>query len=517
MSDILETSPPASESGNIRLLPDDLSPFSLSQVRFSPLLPFQFLRPESQWRSIDLSGIEMAAPKGMVRDPVYGAIELTPLEQSIVNHPAFQRLQDVAQMSSRHTILGSELIHSRYEHSIGALCIADRIATQLGLSQEQRKLVRIGALLHDFGHLPYSHTLEKIVGRAMGFDHNKNLIDRINDTGIGKILADNGVDAGFLVKEIETAKKQPTVIGCTVKLADRFDYVVRDLHYAPVKPEIKERAKDLATTIIGGMGLNGERLTVEHTLMPQVLEFSKLRDLVFTNFALSPATLIFVKRFEEAFRDAFLRDPDLKSAVLSLTDEELLEYLPEDETEMLRGPIEHFERPILGFALSDIKDESLSFFEDGRFVSEVSAKLCRELPVEGFSAIVTPCCASSPIMFFVSGAPGDDKEPTLEILPDVVQRENRFAFVSLTSEHAHREAELAMIILDLVRPHLKDGAEPTPRIVGTIEESVFDSKVIEVKNSLRSQLLFGGIPESMIVNNQPYYFADSTPEAIGSF
>ena len=50
--------------------------------------------------------------------------------------------------------------HTRLEHSLGAFHIADRLAQEMAMNDEDRQLLTTAALLHDVGHGPFSHTLE---------------------------------------------------------------------------------------------------------------------------------------------------------------------------------------------------------------------------------------------------------------------------------------------------------------------------------------------------------------------
>jgi HD superfamily phosphohydrolase len=109
--------------------------------------------------------------------PVHGYVELWPEELAVVDHPAFQRLRRVRQLGFAHFVFPGGT-HTRFEHSIGALHVAQRIIDSINknadgvappqttswcrqaLGEDVARLVRVGALLHDIGHLPFGHTLE---------------------------------------------------------------------------------------------------------------------------------------------------------------------------------------------------------------------------------------------------------------------------------------------------------------------------------------------------------------------
>ena len=50
--------------------------------------------------------------------------------------------------------------NTRFIHSLGVMHIADKIAISLGLTCQDRKIVRLAGLLHDIGHYPLSHVCE---------------------------------------------------------------------------------------------------------------------------------------------------------------------------------------------------------------------------------------------------------------------------------------------------------------------------------------------------------------------
>ena len=97
---------------------------------------------------------------GRVLDNVHGFIYYTMAEERIMNTLLFKRLQSIKQLSIVNWVFpGSE--HTRYIHSLGVMYIADKMALQLKLSPEHRKIVRLAGLLHDIGHYPLSLVCEQ--------------------------------------------------------------------------------------------------------------------------------------------------------------------------------------------------------------------------------------------------------------------------------------------------------------------------------------------------------------------
>src|SRR5512147_1167859 len=114
-----------------------------------------------------------------VIDPIYGRVEISELEQLIINTPEMARLRRIQQLGLADlSFPGAN--HTRFEHSVGTLFIADKIAKALGVPEEEIVKVRLAALLHDIGHSAFSHVVESVLKRNPGYQpviNGKKLIN----------------------------------------------------------------------------------------------------------------------------------------------------------------------------------------------------------------------------------------------------------------------------------------------------------------------------------------------------
>lgn len=176
----------------------------------------------------------MLATLKFVRDPIYGFIGLTNSEIKLLNSPFLQRLRRIKQLGNTHLVYPTAC-HSRFEHSLGVLHIANRMAQKLGLGEEQIKIIRYMAILHDIGHGPLSHNFEDILKKINGEkvsheDITKKII--ANDEFIGQVLGDNKEKVLDLFdEENETVSKE--IISSNID-ADKLDYLRRDSYHIGV-------------------------------------------------------------------------------------------------------------------------------------------------------------------------------------------------------------------------------------------------------------------------------------------
>lgn len=131
-----------------------------------------------------------------ILDPIHGLIRLTKLEFAILSHRLFQRLRFIKQNGLLHLVFPSAT-HTRFEHSLGALFLAEAILESVRLNSivarakgavvdpsDARidvavdfntvprevvswinRIARLAALAHDLGHGPLSHTFDSFAPR----------------------------------------------------------------------------------------------------------------------------------------------------------------------------------------------------------------------------------------------------------------------------------------------------------------------------------------------------------------
>lgn len=118
---------------------------------------------------------------GCYVDPLWRVrVELTPLERDLLRSWWVRRLAFVAHAGAAS--ITTTQSYSRLEHSLGVLALVVHFAPE-------DTVARAAALLHDVGHLPFSHTPEGLAG----LDHHALGHRRI--TELGPVLARHGLSA----------------------------------------------------------------------------------------------------------------------------------------------------------------------------------------------------------------------------------------------------------------------------------------------------------------------------------
>jgi hypothetical protein len=180
-----------------------------------------------------------------IRDPIHGLIGREEHEQEIIDAPVFQRLRRIKQLAMASLVYPGA-VHTRFDHSLGVLHIAGRMAKQLLSDPGERRLVRVAALLHDIGHGPFSHVSEEILERFTERDKlNRPEGQQIHEAIGAQIIAtDPALDRPLSGKERERVSGLMSgsygdrilreMISGPVD-ADKQDYLLRDSYYCGVK------------------------------------------------------------------------------------------------------------------------------------------------------------------------------------------------------------------------------------------------------------------------------------------
>lgn len=180
------------------------------------------------------------AEEKVFKDPVHKYIYVQ--DQTIwdlINSKEFQRLRRIRQLGTSYlTFHGAE--HSRFSHSLGVYEITRKIISQFERNgsadwlQEDRLLCLCAALLHDVGHGPFSHSMEKVLHT----NHEEWTCKIVlGDTDIHHILhlADPELPQKVASVIAKTYRKEIAVSLVSSQMdADRMDYLLRDAYYTGV-------------------------------------------------------------------------------------------------------------------------------------------------------------------------------------------------------------------------------------------------------------------------------------------
>ncbi|MFN4085709.1 MAG: HD domain-containing protein [Spirosomataceae bacterium] len=102
----------------------------------------------------------------IINDPVYGFLQIpSPLVFDVIQHPYFQRLRRIKQLGLAELVYPGA-VHSRFQHALGAMHLMGEALDVLRskghvISNEEKESAQLAILLHDLGHGPFSHVLEK--------------------------------------------------------------------------------------------------------------------------------------------------------------------------------------------------------------------------------------------------------------------------------------------------------------------------------------------------------------------
>ena len=164
---------------------------------------------------------------GFIRDSIHGDLHLTDFELKLVDTVEMQRLRRIKQLGFTSLVYPGAN-HTRFEHSIGTLSLADKLATRLNLEKDVVELLRVCALLHDIGHAPFSHVSE----RALSHKHETITKEIIKNSPITDIITEK-FNANFITKIIDGQTKYGKIISGDLDV-DRMDYLARDSYYTGV-------------------------------------------------------------------------------------------------------------------------------------------------------------------------------------------------------------------------------------------------------------------------------------------
>ncbi|WP_312746466.1 HD domain-containing protein [Sphingobacterium multivorum] len=212
----------------------------------------------------------------IINDPVYGFVAIpTGLVFDLVQHPYFQRLRYIKQVSMTHLVYPGAL-HTRFQHAIGAMHLMSMALETLRskgviISADEEEAVLSAILLHDIGHGPFSHSLEHSLIEGVSHELLSSLLmDRINQDLDGRLslaitIFNNKYERRFLHQLVSSQLD-----------VDRMDYLNRDSFFTGVSEGVISFDR-----IIKMLNVVADEIVVEYKGLYSVEKFLIARRLMY--------------------------------------------------------------------------------------------------------------------------------------------------------------------------------------------------------------------------------------------
>ena len=201
-----------------------------------------------------------------IRDPIHDFVRLDSDERRVLDSGPVQRLRYIHQLAMSYLVYPGAT-HKRFEHSLGVMELAGRVfdvitadhnihstvrevVPEIARSDSRgywRKVLRMAALYHDIGHLPFSHAAEKEL-LPNGWNHERITAELIHSDELGSVWESMTppLNPDHVAKAATGPEKMPDadfsnwetllseIIVSDALGVDRTDYLLRDSHHVGV-------------------------------------------------------------------------------------------------------------------------------------------------------------------------------------------------------------------------------------------------------------------------------------------
>jgi uncharacterized protein len=223
----------------------------------------------------------------ILNDPIYGFITIpNELVFRIIEHPYFQRLRRISQLGLSHLVYPGGL-HTRFQHALGAMHLMGQAIRVLRdknivITNAEEEAVTIAILLHDIGHGPFSHTLEKSIVEEVNHEIISALfMDKLNKEFKGKL------SLAIQIFRNKYKKKFLHQLVSSQLDMDRLDYLRRDSFFSGVSEGIISTDR-----IIKMLNVVNDELAVDFKGIYSIEKFIVARRLMYWQVYLHKAAIV---------------------------------------------------------------------------------------------------------------------------------------------------------------------------------------------------------------------------------
>lgn len=204
----------------------------------------------------------------IINDPVHGFITIPhEIIFDLIEHPWFQRLRRIQQLGLSHLVYPGA-IHTRFNHALGAMHLmgkAIHVLRQKGqqITEEESEAAAIAILLHDIGHGPFSHALEKtILSNVHHEEVSIRFMERLNEQFQARLSM-----ALEIFRDTYPKRFLHQLVSSQLDV-DRLDYLTRDSYFTGVHEGVIGYDR-----LIEMMDVENDELVIEHKGIYSVEKF----------------------------------------------------------------------------------------------------------------------------------------------------------------------------------------------------------------------------------------------------
>ena len=277
--------------------------------------------------------------KKIFNDPLYGLIGFDhEIIYKLIDHPFFQRLRRIKQMGLADYVYPSAN-HTRFSHSLGALYLLKKSIKTLrwkgvDISDEEYKAASISILLHDIGHSPFSHSLEKVFLTLKHEEISLRLMHKLNEEFDGELNLAIRMFQGKYHRQFFHS-----LISGQVDV-DRLDYLTRDSFFTGVAEGVIGYDR-----IIKMFNVIGDKLVIEEKGLYSIEKFLIARKIMYWQVYMHKTSIVTDKMLSillnYTFNEANEKDFNLLPESLRVfkkindIDERLIQFTKIDDSDVV--------------------------------------------------------------------------------------------------------------------------------------------------------------------------------------
>lgn len=377
----------------------------------------------------------------ILKDPLYGFISIDEPFKSLIETEQFQRLRNIKQLGQSYLIYPSAN-HSRFEHSIGAFYLAQKIVEKISAGIKFARGEKIpyknefmaAALLHDIGHYPFSHAIEKSIGFINGAAHEQQTLNIIRSAEIAGIIKKAKMNSDIIRGFIAGKGKFGKLIAGQIDV-DRLDYLKRDSYYTGVAYGVIE-----TDIIIKNMAIKDKNYIVDEKYLPAFESILISRYLMYSMVYMHRKTLIANNMLRAAFMEALEAGEIQPQKLVEFDDIDFIAKLRSSGTaakDLIKNITNRkLYREAIIFKKEDFPD--FKKLKNIKNISKIEKKIAEELKIKNYEILINilsfPKLGKSEIIIAPSGRSLEEVSPMVKALNEA-EWNHWFAGIYCSEKH----------------------------------------------------------------------------------